>query len=602
MRTKQYIRFTTLSVLAAGAMVAGILTSCSKDDTAALIDGQNNNYPADGMVRISTTLGDAQVMSRAEGEGTPATYTGTNLSLSVDYGEGDKYTRPNILWNNTSGAWVQDLTVDADPMLWKSSTTAAKIYAFAPHVGDATTDLTAVPFSVQADQSAEGAILASDLVGYQTDNFVPGSSLDKLNALNIAFTHRLSKLTVNLTYGNQYPEGELPAIKNLEVINTNLSATYNAQTLAVTASTAAGNIKAATVKTNSYEAILVPQTVAASTKLVLVTLADGTKLSYTTPADQLFEANKQYTLSLRIGKDKLEVGSVTVDDWTTGTPITGGEVEPCVRVDPATHTITANKPGCITAADITEALAGGTVLTVAGEINSSDMTLLVTNATTLTGIDLRSVTYAATRTLGTVPAADWSACTNLTKIVINKEDVETYKAAWNTASNKLFYVGKELTYKIDAMTGNYASGIPCMVIDITDINKYKLISRNPYCGGTDPDEIWVGNKAGKSYALRYNSMIAVIEPWGGKVATLADMQALQPLRPASFTTLTAEESDNGVPTTIGNNSFDVNSEGPEYVTYYECSGGTFTMGDYKYKLDTANNFHCAFITFEVTNN
>ncbi|MDD3039892.1 hypothetical protein [Bacteroides sp.] len=29
-------------------------------------------------------------------EGTDAAYTGTNLSLNVDYGEGDKYSRPNI--------------------------------------------------------------------------------------------------------------------------------------------------------------------------------------------------------------------------------------------------------------------------------------------------------------------------------------------------------------------------------------------------------------------------------------------------------------------------------------------------------------------------
>ncbi len=310
------------NILAAGAMlIAGILTSCSKDDANVLIDGQNGNYPADGMVRITTTLDEAQPVSRAA-----TTYTGKDLSLSVFYGQ-NKYTRINVRWNNNNGTWAQDLTADADPMLWKNATTPVNIIAYAPYVANVT-NLAAMPFSVQADQSVEGALVASDLVGYYQTGFVPGSSLSTLNAFNIAFTHCLSKLTVNLTYGNQYPEGARPTVEKLEVTNVKSQVTYNAATFSTSLEGDPGNLKAAMVKADSYEAIVVPQPIAAATKLVLITLSDGTKLSYTTPAEQIFSANKHYTLNLRIGKDKLEVVSVTVENWQTGEPIADGDMEP----------------------------------------------------------------------------------------------------------------------------------------------------------------------------------------------------------------------------------------------------------------------------------
>lgn len=408
-------------------MVAGMLTSCSKDDSDALIG--NNNYPADGMVRISTTLDDAQPLSRAEG--TTAAYTGTNLSLSVDYGATDNYTRANILWNNTSSAWSQDLTADANPMLWKNATAAAKIYAFAPHVAGAT-DLTAVPFSVKADQSAAGAILASDLVGYKDEAFVPGSSLDKLNELNLAFTHRLSKLTVNLTYGNQYPEGARPGIEKLEVINTSLSATYNAQTLTATASATTGEIKAATVKADSYEAILVPQTVAASTKLVRVTLSDGTKLAYTIPAAQLFEANKHYTLSLRVGKDKLEVGSVTVDGWGDGTPIPGGEAL-LLPLD-----VTA-----LTADDLTDALIGSYVqggrLVLKGDFDSDAKFGKI-------------ATYIRNKTAPVVTDFDFSATTGMTELYWGMDGSSLVKVNLPVTVTGIFRVFEDCT-SLTTVTG-----------------------------------------------------------------------------------------------------------------------------------------------------
>lgn len=323
------------------------------------------------------------------------------------------------------------------------------------------------------------------------------------------------------------------------------------------------------------------------------------------------EAGKSYTYRLRVGKDKVEIASVTVEPWETGSVLgdatNGNEAEVIVETSSATHTLTVNKAGALTAQHITTALGTATTLTVNGTLNANDMAKL-TATTTLTGIDLRGVNYSGTPgTLGTVPDANWSACTALAKILINTADAEAYKTAWSAASGKLLYPGKELTYKVDAMTGAYADGIPCVVIGITDFDTYRLISRNPYCGDTTKegtDEIYL-LKGGKAAGLKYNAMTAIITPWGSKVATLADMEALVPLRPNSFTIITKEENgdqDINLPSML-KNGFIVNSDGAQYLTSYtyDKEKKVFTVVAFLYdNPDFFVNIKCAFIAFNVT--
>ena len=321
------------------------------------------------------------------------------------------------------------------------------------------------------------------------------------------------------------------------------------------------------------------------------------------------EAGKSYTYRLRVGKDKVEIASVTVDPWETGSVLgdatNGNEAEVIVETSSATHTLTVNKAGALTAQHITTALGTATTLTVNGSLNANDMAKL-TATTALTGIDLRGVNYSGTPgTLGTVPDADWSACTALAKILINTADASAYTTAWSAAADQLLYPGKELTYKVDAMTGDYAEGIPCVVIGITDFDTYRLISRNPYCGDTTKegtDEIYL-LKAHKGVGLKYNAMTTIITPWGGKVATLADMEALVPLRPNSFTIITKEENgdqDIDLPYML-EDGFIVNSEG-EYLTSYKYDKETnvFTLGYLYDKPESFVNYKGAFITFNVT--
>jgi hypothetical protein len=39
------------------------------------------------------------------------------------------------------------------------------------------------------------------------------------------------------------------------------------------------------------------------------------------------EAGYSYTFNLKVGKDRIEVASVTVQDWTTGETLAGGQAQ-----------------------------------------------------------------------------------------------------------------------------------------------------------------------------------------------------------------------------------------------------------------------------------
>ena len=294
-----------LSILSLSAM---LMVGCQKEDI--ITPDSNANYPADGVVRIATNINTP--VTRA----TATDYDGENLSLTVSYGTGDAYTRNNIEWTNAGGTWST-----AYQMLWKNATTAAKVYAYAPYVASQT-NLEAISFSAQVDQSIGST--ASDLVGYVNENFTPGSSLDaSKKAIPIVFDHKMSKISVKLTFGDEFG-ATAPTLTWIRVLAQN-SVTYDATT--ATATALGGLVTITPTKTNdtNYSVVVAPQTIVNGTKLFVVAI-NGLEYSYTTTKDQSFLPNTATTISLRIGKDKITlVDNITVGDWVDGGDLSGGE-------------------------------------------------------------------------------------------------------------------------------------------------------------------------------------------------------------------------------------------------------------------------------------
>lgn len=291
MKTKIF----SISVLAAILMAA-----CSGNDDPSA----EGNFPKDQKVRVATQLAELQTKAGS------TTYTGKDLSLSIDYGNGHPLTNTHVKWTtpNNGISWHPE-----NQMLWQDASTSVKLYAFAPHAENVS-DITAVPFSVAKDQSSE--LTSSDLVSYHNTEFIPGIGLNEQSAINLEFRHRLSKLVVSLTYGSQW-DGNPPAISKVTINEILTGVLLDATTGGVTAVPDTKSSIDAFASTGTYEAILVPQKVAADTKFITIETVAGNIYTYTvsSPEGLTFETDKQYNITLRVGKEKVELGGITKAEW-----------------------------------------------------------------------------------------------------------------------------------------------------------------------------------------------------------------------------------------------------------------------------------------------
>ena len=69
-----------------------LFVGCQKEDAAPYGE---SSYPEDGVVRIATSVDGLQTRT------TPTDYEGATLSLTVDYGEDEKYTQTDVEWTRS---------------------------------------------------------------------------------------------------------------------------------------------------------------------------------------------------------------------------------------------------------------------------------------------------------------------------------------------------------------------------------------------------------------------------------------------------------------------------------------------------------------------
>ena len=316
-------------IICGAALALALAAGCDKMATTESPTG----FPEDGVVRIAANAGDP--LTRADGNGV---YAGTTLGLFIDYGTGDKYNGSNVKWTKAENAWTPE-----KQMLWKSSTDAAKVYAYAPYV-EGQTDPTKVEFTIPGDQTA--GTLAADLVSWGDPDLIPDAnksvSFSSDGKILISFYHSLVKLTFNFEKGNQFADGV--TVSKAVLLGTSSKVVLNATAGSVANSTlvrgtvtAAGDatslgIKLHKVSDLKWEGIFFPgDGQQPNATMLKVTMSEGTVLNYVVPSGGLVEGGLQagsaYEMKMRLGKDKIEVASdVTVADWTEGgTTLPGGE-------------------------------------------------------------------------------------------------------------------------------------------------------------------------------------------------------------------------------------------------------------------------------------
>ena len=250
---------------------------------------------------------------------TRATTTGN----TAVFDEGDEVTL--YAWTGSSAAVPEERVVDgvvntlgtdgtwtpAAQMLWADMVTPHYFLGIYP--ARTVTDFTADPVTIDAaDQEGSDLLVALQMKGLTATQ----------NPVSLTFNHAMAKLYVNMNFRNQWDE--TPAVTScVATAATTGTIDYMAQTVAAGEQSTI-SIPSAATQTGyalTYGGIMLPQT---GFRTVTVTI-DGQQYTYTHTEDIPLEAGKYTTLNLIVGRNKIELGSVSISDWAEGTTISGGQ-------------------------------------------------------------------------------------------------------------------------------------------------------------------------------------------------------------------------------------------------------------------------------------
>ena len=316
------------------AAIALLITSCNKTDEFA--PEQNSTFPADGVIRVATSVANPQTRAGMTSDNLE------NFQMRIINLKNSDYSY--YAWmNKNEGEW-ESLFPTAEPgtfepltMLWQNKTQPVNIYAVSgistPLVEPDTWDYGYL-ISVSNLQNEESLVEQADIL-YMTDEIDPSTDLSN-GKIQIKFNHRLSKLNLTVKMGTEFNKlvggTANNLISDITVGGTNTKVKWIILTDGLFDYSTVQNItpwynitayKAGLGDTQqaqaSYECILIPQTVAADDFTVSFKIGDR-YFSWMSPSAVVLAADTQYNLTLNVGKDVVTVGGFTATPWTEADP------------------------------------------------------------------------------------------------------------------------------------------------------------------------------------------------------------------------------------------------------------------------------------------
>lgn len=303
------------------AAIALTFTACSNDN-----DITTNNEGKDTPISLSVGVGELSVVTRAENT---ATLADGELGLYITK-NGEKTLVGKYLCNNakftasttdTRTSWTCNTTY-----YWASDNATINYFAYFPFQGTEGTAATSLPWDTSTQTGVvDGGYDPLDLL------YVNGSATNTASdhGINITLGHVCSKLIVNVSkLGSEVdPNATVSSIKLGGIYpkgDFNLSGD-NAGTWTVDVNTA-GDITMnklgtqATGMNSTFESIIIPQTAAFS---LTITLSNNTTYKMSIPS-HIFVKGTCYTLTIQVGQDKVNLGSITQTPWSeeNGGPLT----------------------------------------------------------------------------------------------------------------------------------------------------------------------------------------------------------------------------------------------------------------------------------------
>lgn len=309
----------TRHLLFAGFAMAAMLTSClSEPDFEPVVEG-GIPIVVDGSVNQLPTKVNAQGFEDGDALGLYAVnYENSNQTPGTLLDKGNQADHVKYIFDEKNWKWNP-----VRPVYYKDVNTNVDIYAFYPHAEPSS--VSAYNFEVHKDQSA--AESKSKLSGYEASDFLWGKSENVVPteaAIKVKLNHMMAGALVVLEEGTGFEEaGDFALIdKKVLVTGTTRKASINLANGSVTpiGEAQATGIVMAPQTDGSFRAIVVPQTVAAGTKLFSITI-EGVAYSFSRSDDYVYQSGKlsQFTIKvnrkLPSGEYELELADTQIIDW-----------------------------------------------------------------------------------------------------------------------------------------------------------------------------------------------------------------------------------------------------------------------------------------------
>jgi len=210
----------------------------------------------------------------------------------------------------TDGKWTP-----ASQMLWKPLD--EKHYFLGIFPERSVTSFTADEYELKpADYTASDLLIATNLGGVTSSE----------GAVKLDFDHAMAKLVINLNFRSQWDA--TPTVSSVSVpAKTKATVDYLTKTVTVTGTASSVDIPAAASATAGYgltfSGLMVPQD---GVRSVVVTI-DNKNYVYESATDIPLKSGEYTTLSLNVGRDRIDLGSVTIDNWNAGTALPDADAE-----------------------------------------------------------------------------------------------------------------------------------------------------------------------------------------------------------------------------------------------------------------------------------
>ncbi|MDE6377222.1 MAG: fimbrillin family protein [Duncaniella sp.] len=209
-----------------------------------------------------------------------------------------------------SGVWTPD-----EPIYWKDSETHADFYLYYPY--RSAVSVSAMPFEVKADQSAEADYKASDLMRGIAFDVAPTAS-----AISIPVYHLMSRVNIKVEAGSGFTASSLAkADVSVRINGVKCGASVDLATGTLTPAGSALNVTPLK-RENRYVALLVPQVIE---ECDLITVSVNDK-EYNLTKGVTLVSGKSYTFTVVVSRSSNGI-NVGISPWDEDDTDYGGTAE-----------------------------------------------------------------------------------------------------------------------------------------------------------------------------------------------------------------------------------------------------------------------------------